>query len=99
MPTRVIWPTYNDTNAYVWRLIDLTGMEKGNIWEGRYTMYGYVYLDGNRVKNKKQKVKIGKQFNLQLRIPGRLVDSRDLIVVTNQFLESMPYRLHEPYEF
>jgi len=99
MPTRVIWPTYTDTHAYVWRLLDLTGMAKGTLWSGRYTMSGYVYLDGNRVKNKKQKVRIGKEFVLELRIPGRLVDRRNLIVVTNNFLESTPNRPQEPYEF
>ena len=99
MATRVIWPSYSDTHAYVWRILDLSGMATGTLWSGRYTMSGYVFLDGDKVKDKKQQVRIGKEFILELRVPGRLVDRREIIVVTNNFLPNIYSRDTGPYEF
>ncbi len=99
MATRVLWPTYTATHALVWRLLDLTGMAHGTLWSGRYTMSGFVFLDGNRVKDKKELVRVGREFTLELRVPGRLVDSRELIVVANQFIAPMPNRTTPPYQF
>ena len=74
-------------------------MAKGALQAGRYTMSGYVFLDGNMVQNKKTMVRIGREFTLELRVPGRLVDSREVIVVTNNFLSRTPNRVTGPYEF
>lgn len=99
MATRVIWPSSTDTHAFVWRLLEYLGMAKGALQAGRYTMSGYVFLDGNMVQNKKTMVRIGREFTLELRVPGRLVDSREVIVVTNNFLSRTPNRVTGPYEF
>jgi len=99
MPTRVIWPNSTDTHAYVWRLLEYSGMTKGALQAGRYTMSGYVSVDGNRVQNKKSRVRIGKTFTIELRVPGRLVDSREMIVVAKGFLDSTPHRVTGPYVF
>lgn len=86
MAIRVIWPSYSDTHVLIWRVVDLAGMANGTLWSGRYTMSGYVYLDGNQVANKKSLVKLGKEFTLELRIPGRLIDRRVITVIANQYV-------------
>lgn len=99
MATRVIWPSSTDTHAFVWRLLEYTGMARGALQAGRYTMSGYVFLDGNMVQNKKNRVRIGRTFTLELRVPGKVVDRRSLIVVTNNFLENTLSRNTGPYTF
>lgn len=99
MATRVLWPSYTETHAVVWKVLEFSGMASGALQAGRYTMSGYVFLDGNQVQNKRSRVRVGKEFVLELRVPGRIPDIREIIVVANQFMESIPFRVTGPYTF
>lgn len=67
---RIGWPTQDkQTQANVWRILDLCGLTKSVRESRNYTKAGFVYLNGRRV-NMKTTIGLGVLFTLELRFPN-----------------------------
>lgn len=81
MPLKVEWPSSVAERAQVWRVLDLSGLTTSPRRSKNYTLAGYVYLDGRKVRSLRKEVKLGRTFLLEIRFPsGKIVSSEIFLV-------------------
>lgn len=88
----VAWLSPNtDRRANVWRVLDLSGMTNSVRESRNYTLSGFVFLDGRRIKSLKDTVQLGKVFTLELRFPNGVTRSEEIMLVPkSRIVEKTP---------
>jgi hypothetical protein len=78
---KVNWPTRSmETQAQVWRVLDLCGMTKSVRESRNFTKAGYVSLNGNPVLSLKTTVGLGVPFTLTLTFPNGVVREAEIML-------------------
>ncbi len=70
--------------AYVWRLLDLSGITKTVRQSRDVTLAGLVFVNGTRA-NRKTTVTAGDQITLEVRYPNGIITSKYLFIENRTF--------------